>query len=309
MLYNVIPVLKQGDYCVRRANKMSSLRVGFIGLGNMGMLMAKTLVKNGEKLVVFDLKKEAVVEMEALGATAAASSREVAAKSEVIFSIVRDELQTDEVIFGNKGVWQGIKAGSTIIISSTISPAYCRRLYAGAKEKGVHIVDAAVSTESRNFTPGQESAVFTLMIGGDEDAVKRCWPVFEALTKNNIYLGGSGNGAACKLVNNLAMYCNTVVARECLNLGIKAGLEMDRLVEAMRLSTGYSRGLNLAARGIRQPRPVVKPVVAEKAIKSLDEKDNETAMELAQAVGANTPVAGLMLELDQEKTYGALYKK
>jgi 3-hydroxyisobutyrate dehydrogenase len=288
---------------------MSSLRVGFIGLGNMGMLVAKTLIKNGEKLVVYDLKKEAVVEMEALGATAASSSREVAAKSEVVFSIVRDEPQTDEVIFGNEGVWQGIKTGSAVIISSTISPAYCRRLYARAKEKGVYIIDAAVSTESRNFTPGQESAVFTLMIGGDEDVVKRCWPVFEALTRNNIYLGGSGNGAACKLVNNLAMYCNTVVARECLNLGMKAGLDMDKLVQAMRLSTGYSRGLNLAARGIRQPRLSLKPATAGKAVKSLDEKDNETAMELAELVAASTPVARLMLELDQEKAYDELYKK
>jgi 3-hydroxyisobutyrate dehydrogenase-like beta-hydroxyacid dehydrogenase len=288
---------------------MSSFTVGFIGLGMMGMLMAKTLVKNGEKLVVYDMRREAVAEIVSLGATAAGSSREVAAACEVIFCCVRDEPQTDEVVFGPDGVWQGIKPGSTFITSSTISPDYCRRLYARGKEKGVRVLDAPVSTESRDFTPGRESAVFTMMIGGDEDAVKQCWPVFESLTKNNIYQGGSGNGAACKLINNLAMFCNTVVARECLNLGLKAGLDLDKLVQAMRLSTGYSRGLNMAARVTRQPRPSPVPAASGKPIKSLDDKDNETAMALAESVAASMPVAQLMLGLNQEKTYNALYKK
>ncbi len=285
---------------------MSRFMVGFIGLGMMGILMAKALVKNGEKLVVYDLKKEAVDQMVSLGAEAAVSSRQVAEKCEVIFCCVRDEPQTDEVVFGTDGVWQGIKPGSTFITSSTISPDYCRRLYARGKEKGIRVLDAPVSTESRNFTPGQESAVFTFMIGGDEDAVEHVWPVFQSMTKNNFYQGGSGNGAACKLINNLAMFCNTVVARECLNIGVKAGLDVDKIVQAMRLSTGYSRSLMMAARA---PRSSPEPSASGKAVKSLDDKDNETAMALAEAVAASTPVARLMLGLDQPKTYDGLFKK
>ena len=173
---------------------MSSLRVGFIGLGNMGILMARKLVKNGEALTVYDLRKEVVSEMVSLGAAGAKSSLEVAANSDVIFSMVRDEPQNDEVIFGPDGVWQGIKEGSTLIISSTISPGYCRNLYARGKEKGVYVIDAPVSAETRNFTPGQESVVLTLMIGGDEEAVTRCMPVFKALGKNIFHLGGIGAG-------------------------------------------------------------------------------------------------------------------
>ncbi len=195
-----------------------------------------------------------------------------------------------------------------IIISSTISPAYCRRVYDKAKEKGVRIIDAAVSTESRNFTPGQESAVFTLMIGGDEDAVKKCWPVFTALTRNNFYMGKIGNGTACKLVNNLAMFGNMVVASECLNLGVKAGLDLNTLVEAMRVSTGYSRGLMQAVRRVRQPHPAAEAPPAGPHVKSLDEKDNETAIDQAEKVGANTPVTRAMMKMEMEKVYQALYE-
>jgi 3-hydroxyisobutyrate dehydrogenase-like beta-hydroxyacid dehydrogenase len=283
---------------------MNSSRVGFIGLGNMGILMARALVRSGTPLTVYDLRQEAVAEMQAMGAISARSSREVAESCDIIFSIVRDEAQTDEVVFGKDGLWQKIRPGSVFIISSTVSPKYCRELYTKAKEKGFQVLDAAVSTESRNFTPGQESAVFTLMVGGDKDAVEKCQPVFRALTRNVFYQGESGMGAACKLVNNLAMYGNTMVARECLNLGLKAGLDLNQMVEAMRVSTGSSRGLSQAVRLLRQPRRE-NPKVRGKQVKSLDDKDNEAAIELAEAAGAQTPIARFMFELDVKKVYDA----
>jgi 3-hydroxyisobutyrate dehydrogenase-like beta-hydroxyacid dehydrogenase len=285
---------------------MGLIRVGFVGLGNMGILMARTLVKSRMPLTVYDLRQAPMDEMKALGAIPAHSSREVAANSDVIFSVVRDEPQNDEVIFGPEGAWQGIKEGSTLIISSTVSPAYCRRLYTRAREKGVQIIDAPVSTQSRDFTPGQESAVFTLMIGGDGDAVKRCMPVFEALTKNIFHLGGIGCGQACKLVNNLASYGNAVFARECLNIGLKAGLDFDQMVAAMRVSTGFSRGLNTLVMQLRRPRPPAPAPSVKGQPKSLDDKDREFALELAEAVRAETPLTRFMTGLDLEKVYDAL---
>ena len=287
---------------------MNSLKVGFIGLGNMGMLMARTQLKNKLPLTVFDIRREPLTEIRALGATVAGSARELAAACDVIISMVRDEAQTEEAIFGKDGVWGGIKPGSIIVLSSTISPDYCRSLSARAKAKRVRIVDAAVSTESRNFTPGQESAVFTLMIGGDEEVVEKCRPVFESLTQNIFYMGKVGSGAATKLINNLAMYGNSIVARECLNLGLKAGLDFDRLIEAIRVSTGYSRGLMLVSRAVRQPRPAPeKP--SQPKVKSLEEKDNDAAVGLADSVGAKTPVSRFMFGLDLEREYDALLKQ
>ena len=288
---------------------MSSIKVGFIGVGNMGMLMAKKLVENGLPLTVYDLRKEVVEEMVALGASAASSCREVAEASDVVISVVRDIPQTDEVIFGKDGVWEGIKKGATIIISSSLKPSYCQELYAKAKEKGVRVIDAPVSAESRSFTPGQEWALLTLMVGGDEDAVKKCWPVFEAIAKNVIHLGGIGMGQACKLVNNLAMFANGIVARECVNLGLKAGLDLQKMIEAMSVSTGNSRALGGLGRRMRQAPasrpPVTRAPGAKAPPEDLGSKDKRLALEMAQAVGANTPIVRFMDELDLESVYDA----
>ena len=285
---------------------MESTRVGFIGLGNMGMLVAKKLVKSGLPLTVYDLRKEPLEEMRALGAAAAGSSREVALASDVIISMVRDIPETDAALFGRDGVWQGAREGATIVISSTVSPAYCRSLHARARQRGVQVIDAAVSTETRDFTPGRESAELTLMIGGEDEAVNRCWPVFQAMAKNVFHLGGVGTGQACKLVNNLAMLGNEMVARECLNLGIMAGLDLAQLIEAMRVSTGSSRSLGTISRRLSQPAPRLTVPEAKAPRQDLRSKDRELALEMAEAVAANVPLARIMAELEEASPYSAL---
>jgi len=285
---------------------MESTRVGFIGLGNMGMLVAKKLVKSGLPLTVYDLRKEPLEEMRALGAAAAGSSREVALASDVIISMVRDIPETDEALFGRDGVWQGAREGATIVISSTVSPAYCRSLHARARQRGVQVIDAAVSTETRDFTPGRELAELTLMIGGEDEAVNRCWPVFQAMAKNVFHLGGVGTGQACKLVNNLAMLGNEMVARECLNLGIMAGLDLAQLIEAMRVSTGSSRSLGTISRRLSQPAPRLTVPEAKAPRQDLRSKDRELALEMAEAVAANVPLARIMAELEEASPYSAL---
>jgi len=285
---------------------MESTRVGFIGLGNMGMLVAKKLVKSGLPLTVYDLRKEPLEEMRALGAAAAGSSREVALASDVIISMVRDIPETDAALFGRDGVWQGAREGATIVISSTVSPAYCRSLHARARQRGVQVIDAAVSTETRDFTPGRELAELTLMIGGEDEAVNRCWPVFQAMAKNVFHLGGVGTGQACKLVNNLAMLGNEMVARECLNLGIMAGLDLAQLIEAMRVSTGSSRSLGTISRRLSQPAPRLTVPEAKAPRQDLRSKDRELALEMAEAVAANVPLARIMAELEEASPYSAL---
>jgi 3-hydroxyisobutyrate dehydrogenase-like beta-hydroxyacid dehydrogenase len=286
---------------------MSSIKVGFIGLGNMGMLMVKKLVENKLPLTVYDLRKEAVEEIVALGAKGANSSREVAEVSDIIISVVRDIPQNDEVIFGKDGVWEGVRKGSTLVISSSINPSYVQELYTKAKEKGVRVIDAPVSAEARDFTPGKEWALLTLMVGGDEDAVKECWPVFEAIAKNVIHQGGIGTGMACKLVNNLAMYANNIVARECANLGLKAGLDLQKMAQAISVSTGYSRAFGGMGRRMGGPASGPRPPVARApgAPEDLGSKDKRLALEMAEEVGANTPVVRFMEKLDLESLYDA----
>jgi 3-hydroxyisobutyrate dehydrogenase len=289
---------------------MSTIKVGLIGVGNMGMIMARKLLENGMPLTVYDLREETVKEIVALGAKVAGSCREVAEVSDVIISIVRDIPQTDEVLFGKDGLWEGIKEGATIILSSSLSAAYCLEVYNRAKERKVRIIDAPVSTEDRSFIPGKEFAILTLMVGGDDDAIARCMPVFEAMAKNIIPQGEIGTGQVCKLVNNLAMYANGIVAQECVNLGLKAGLDLEKMKKAMSLSTGNSRMLMGVGRPSPFPAPPKPPAAGAPSGKApaedLGSKDKRLALEMAESVGAKTPVVGFMEGLDLESTYDAL---
>lgn len=277
---------------------MSSIRVGFIGLGDIGLPMAKSLAKKGLPLTIYARRKEVVEEMKLLGATAASSCRGVAAASDVLISVVRDIPQTEEVIFGKDGVWEGIKEGATIVISSTIGSEYCQKLYARAKERGVQVIDAGLSKSG----PTNEEGEFTLMVGGDEDAVKRCWPVFEAMAKHIFHLGDIGMGQAYKLVNQLAMISNSIITRECLNLGLKAGLDLQKMIDVIRVSTGNS--LRLESLDYMMKARKLRP--APKAPRrDLGTKDRDLAIELAEKVGANIPLLRFIAELDAESAYDA----
>lgn len=286
---------------------MTSIKVGFIGLGNLGMPVAKKLAFEKVPLTVFDMNKAAVDEMVAVGAKAAGSSREVAAVSDVIIVLVRDEIQNDKVILGKDGIMEGIKKGATIVISASIGPSYARKIYNMAKEKGARVIDAPISAEARSFTPGEEWGLWTLFIGGDEADVKRCWPVFEAMAKNLFYLGGIGAGMAGKTVNNLAMYANNIVARECANLALKAGLDLQQIARAIMVSTGRNSGFSGMGRrapsGPRTGRPSVIAPGVEPWTEDLGTKDKRVALELADEVGANAPVVRFMEKLNLESTY------
>jgi 3-hydroxyisobutyrate dehydrogenase len=281
---------------------MNSIRVGFIGLGDIGLPMAKSIVKKGLPLTIYARRKEIIEEMKLLGAIVTNSCREVAVNSDIIISVVRDIPQTEEVIFGKDGVWEGIKEGATIVISSTIGSEYCKELYNRAKERGIQVVDAALSKSG----PTNEEGEFTLMVGGDEDAIKQCWPVFKVMAKHIFHLGSIGLGQDYKLVNQLALACNGIAVQECLNLGLKAGLDLEKMIEVFRVSTGNSaklESLDYMLKARKLP-PVVKP-----PRKSLGNKDRILAVEMADKVGANVPLLRCILGLDLELIYDRYWAK
>ena len=282
---------------------MSSLKLGFIGLGNIGLPVARSLAKSGLPLTVYSRHKKVAEEMKALGATAASSSREVAMASDIVISVVLDIPQTEEVIFGKDGVWEGIKEGTTIVISSTIGSEYCQKLYARAKERGVQVIDAVLSKSG----PTNEEGRFTLMVGGDEDAVKRCWPVFEAMAKHIFHLGGIGMGQAYKLVNQLALASTGTATREGVNLGLKAGLDLQKMIDVMRVSTGNSWSLQSLDYMVKSEKlhPAAKAPVPKVPVKDFLAKDRKLAIELGEKVGANTPLLRFIDGLDVESAYDA----
>ncbi len=289
---------------------MSSLKMGFIGLGDLGMPMAKGIVQAGIPITVYDLRKEAIDEMVALGAKAAATCREVGEESDAVISMVRDIPQTDEVLFKKDGLWEGVKEGSIIILSSTIGPEYPRKLYARAKEKGVQVIDVGVSKSG----PTNEVGGLTLMIGGDDDAVKKCWPAFDAMAKYPFHVGGIGTGQAFKLVNNLLGITIGSVNRECLNLGLRAGLDLARMVEVMSVSTGSSwmlkmqeHMMKLRASGVlplpRPPAPTIRE--GKPPSEDIGTKDKRLAIEMAEALGVDIPITRFIESLDMDSVYEA----
>jgi 3-hydroxyisobutyrate dehydrogenase-like beta-hydroxyacid dehydrogenase len=279
-----------------------TLKMGFVGVGDIGNVMARSILKAGIPLTVYDLNKEAVDKVVAEGAAAAGSCRELMEVSDAVISMVRDIPQTKEVVFGKDGLWEGAKESSIIILSSTIGPYYPRELYEKGKEKGVRVMDIGVT---KNI-PTNEIGQFTLMVSGDDDVIDTCWPVFEAMGRKVFRAGRIGNGQVYKLVNNMVAFNMGTVIHECLNVGLKAGLDMKMMLDVMEEGTGGSWMANsMRARlesGMRRMPPPPLPADGSPPPKFIN-KDQVLAIEMAEELGAEIPVAKLMENLDESTIY------
>lgn len=209
-------------------------RIGFIGLGEMGRGMAKNLLKKGFDLTVFDIREEPLNELASLGARKARLARELAAASEVVFSMVRDDAQTQEVMWGRDGVLKGVNSGATIIITSTVSPSLCLKLAREAAKKGVSVLDCPVS----GARVGAETGTLALMVGGDEGLFRKMEPVLQAISSYRIYLGPCGMGQVAKLANNMVIFSSIAATTEALQFAVKAGIPVKDLISVLNVSTG-----------------------------------------------------------------------
>jgi len=264
----------------------------------MGMPMARSLVRAGLEVTVFDLRPPKLEEMRKLGATVAVSCQEMAANNNIILSIVNDIDDTEESLFGAQGIWQGIKAGGIIILSSTIGPVYCQKVYARGKLKNIQVLDAAVSKSGPTNIEGE----LTLMVGGEEDAFQRCQPVFKALANHVFHVGEIGAGQSYKLVNNLLSLGLAIVTREALNMGIKAGLDFNRMLEVMQFSTGNNWNL-LYLQHLLKTRGTT--AAADLPTKNIGNKDWNLALNFAREAGAQVPVSEFIHNLDAKTAYAA----
>ncbi len=271
---------------------MLSKKVSFIGLGEMGVFMAKNLVEKGFELTVYDMVKKPVKELQALGAKSAATCKEAAEASDVIIIMVRDDPQIDQVVYGKDGVWEGVKGGSFLIISSTVDPLHCQRIATEGEKKRVRVLDAPVS----GAWIGAKAGTLTFMIGGDRGAFEECRPVFEAMGKNLFYLGGSGMGEVSKLVNNFIMSINLATLSEGLGLACRAGLDPETFIKVVQASTGaswYAQNWELAKEHVGDYCQGKK-----EALWFAFSKDMGLALKLAKDVGQLVPLGGLFSQLD-----------
>ena len=225
-------------------------KVGFIGLGNMGKLMAANLVKAGYPLIVHDLKPEPVKELVAMGATMASTSREVAEKSEVVITIVTSSPHVEQVMFGPDGVLAGLNSGGTIIDMSTIDPIVTQKVAAAAAEKGIEMLDAPVS----GAPPKAADGTLSIMVGGKKEIFEQCKDILQVMGEKIFHVGEVGMGEVVKLANNLvAAVCGIGVCEGFL-FGTKLGVDPKTLYEVISNSAG-----NCFVLQTRVPYPDVIP--------------------------------------------------
>lgn len=263
-------------------------RVGFAGLGTMGASMAANLARAGAPLAVWNRTPGKAAALLELGAQEAASPAALAAASDVVLVCVSDTPDVEAVLFGPDGVSQGIRPGSLVVDFSTISPSSTVAFGERLAELGVGMVDAPVSGGSE----GARLGTLTVFLGGEESYVARVRPILEAIGRTFTHMGPLGSGQAAKAVNQVIICGYYSSVAEGLALGVRAGLDPKRLVEA--LSGGAAQSWVLANRSGRMIEGRYPPGFRL----ALHRKDLAIALELASSLGLRLPVAQLTAGLE-----------
>ncbi len=260
--------------------------IGFIGLGIMGRPMSKNLIKAGYSLVVYDIVEESVREIVAAGAKRGNSSREVAAQSDVVITMLPDTPDVEKVALGPGGVMEGIRPGSIYVDMSTISPVMAQKIAEVGKERGVRVLDAPVS----GGDVGAQKGTLSIMVGGDEATFNEVLPIFGAMGKATL-CGGPGAGQVVKACNQILVGVTIAGVAEALTLGAKAGVDPAKIVEV--LSGGLARCGVLENRGKRIVARDFQPGFRCR----LHYKDMRIIMAAGQAYGVPLPVSSIVHEL------------
>ena len=187
---------------------MNNERIGFVGLGMMGLPMAKNLVEAGYTVTVFDLDAGAIEEAQEFGASPASTGAEVAAQSDIIITMVPDSPHVEAAIAGNGGIIEGIRAESVVIEMSTILPETGKRMAELLAEKGADFVDAPVT----GGVAGAEAGSMSILVGGDAEAFERTLPVLSILGGDITHMGPVGTGHTTKIANQLILDMQTFYA-------------------------------------------------------------------------------------------------
>jgi 3-hydroxyisobutyrate dehydrogenase len=263
-------------------------RIGFVGLGTMGASMAANLARAGAPLGVWNRTPGRAAALIKLGAREAASPAQLAADSDVVVVCVSDTPDVQAVLFGPAGVVEGAAAGSLVIDCSTISPDATRECGRALVEHGIGLVDAPVSGGSE----GARLGTLTIFVGGSDADVARARPVLEAVGKTITHLGPLGNGQAAKAVNQVVISGAYLGLAEGMVLGMRAGLDPHRLVEALTGGSAQSWVLaNRSGRMIDDDYPLGFRL-------ALHRKDLGIALEMAAATGVMLPAAMLAAALE-----------
>jgi len=264
------------------------LKVAFVGLGTMGGPMALNVMKAGHDLIIHNRTRHKEELLAAHGAKRAASPGEAALEAEVIITSLSDTPDVEEVVLGNNGIIHGARPGSVVVDMSTISPDATRKIEQVVRAKGIKMIDAPVSGGSE----GAKQGTLAIMVGGDPEDVERVMPVLKAIGTRITHVGPIGAGQLTKAINQTIVAGVYLGVAEGMVLGLKAGLDMDKVVEAIGEGAAGSWVLTHRSKNmINNNYPLGFRV-------RLHHKDLGIALETAKKLGVTMLVAALMDQIE-----------
>ncbi|MBN1392392.1 MAG: 2-hydroxy-3-oxopropionate reductase [Sedimentisphaerales bacterium] len=264
-------------------------KIGFIGLGIMGKPMALNLIKAGYELMVYDVRKEPVKEVVAAGAEEGKSSKDVAAQSEVVITMLPNSPDVKEAVLGKNGVLEGAKAGMILVDMSSIAPMVSKEVEAEVRKKGVEMLDAPVS----GGEPKAKDGTLSIMVGGKKEVFEQVEDILKKMGSSAVLVGDIGSGNMTKLANQIIVALNIAAMSEAMVLATKAGVDPEKVFQAIRGGLAGSNVLNakvpLALDGNFKPGFRIE----------LHIKDLANALDTAHSVGVPVPLTGGVMEIMQ----------
>ncbi len=269
-------------------------QIAFIGLGHMGLPMARNLLKAGFVLKVFDLVPAAVSELVAEGATAARDAADAVQDATVVISMLPASRHVEGLYLGDSGLLTQITPGSLLLECSTIAPDAARKVHTAAAARSIGMLDAPVS----GGTAGAAAGTLTFMVGGKAEALEKARPILAAMGKNIFHAGPDGAGQVAKVCNNQLLAVQMIGTAEAMALGVASGLDPAVLAEIMRQSSGGNWTLEKYNPwpGVMENAPASKGYSGG-FMAELMTKDLGLAQEAAQSTSSSTPMGALALQL------------
>ncbi|MEK6593912.1 MAG: NAD(P)-dependent oxidoreductase [Pseudomonadota bacterium] len=262
------------------------MKLGFIGLGVMGAPMARNLMQHGHQMGVYARRAETAAPLVEAGAVRYATPSALAADAEVIFTVVTNSSDVEQVVLGENGIIHGARAGSVVVDMETIAPTVARNIAQALANKGIDMLDAPVS----GGPMGAEQATLSIMAGGKPAVFGRVKPLFECLGKTIVHVGDSGAGQITKACNQLALLVNAQGAAEAMTLAARCGVDPAKVRQVMLGGVAASRVLELFG------KRMVERDFAAGIETRLYHKDLDIVLGMAHDLGMAAPAAALVMQ-------------
>jgi 2-hydroxy-3-oxopropionate reductase len=279
-------------------------KIGFVGLGIMGKPMARNLMAAGYELTVYDIVGEPVEELATEGASAASSPREATVNNARTITMLPDSADSERAILGPDGVLEGAAPGSVIIDMSSIAPSMSQQIGVACADKGVEFLDAPVS----GGEPGAIAGTLAIMVGGQQSVFDDCEPLLQVMGGNVVLTGDIGAGNITKLANQIIVAANIEALSEALVLTQKAGVDPERVFNAIRGGLAGSAVMEAKA-----------PMMLDRNFRAgfrirLHQKDLRNVLQTAGELNVPLPVTALVQQMlgslindgDQESDHSAI---